>query len=538
MLEDEPFFRTGVPTKAAMKAARAELRAHARLFGQYAEPTSLPKTSFRRPAPAFGRTNEQPSGRGTASFRSGSHTQSQSHPQPQSQPQYRTQQPQVQSRQPQARSRYKQTTRRLDPVAAAEADLAAFNERCARDNAPRFVETVTQQTSRHPRVIITDARGFNDLVEDNDADLSHAEALREGKQPTGGRKKKPLARDVHGHRRQVLIYAKLHLFAYILVEGAYQTRGVYMIWAARVHEATWLAMFPNLPYRAATVDELEIMVNYIATLRGKVKEKIRAIIEIVYEFDGRVVTQDDIWSNLDRFNEIHPNTFHCTSYRPRRGHYESEHIARCIAAALFQGPNSVGVLYPDYFEDMPLTVVAFILAMMQYCIEEWQTGYFVNGDLGAAKMLDKYESHLAGLKGLQAVAPRRTEKLQLGWANYAFDYCGASFVDERKNREEVVFHSEFRPDTPPLEDPSESSRTGSLRALAPESSRVLPEDGEERMYSPVPGSPIERTRSPNPFLELRADTPYEDESRPPSPDPEYNEHGYRTARSKGKDRAH
>ncbi|QRV97814.1 hypothetical protein RhiJN_25833 [Ceratobasidium sp. AG-Ba] len=474
MLEDEPCFRTGLPTKASMKAARAELRARARLFGQYTEPTSLPKTTFRRPAPAFGRTDEQPSGRGTASYKSGSHRQSQS--QPQSQSQSQRQQPQPQSRQPQPRSQHKQQRSRLDPVAAAKADLAAFNKRY------------------------------------NDADVSHAEALQEGKQPTGGRKKKPLARNVHGHRRQVLTYAKLHLFAYILVEGAYQTRGVYIIWAARVHEATWLAMFPDLPYRAATADELEIMVNYIATLRGKVKEKIQAIVEIVYEFDGRVVTQDDIWANLDRFNEIHPNTFHCTSYRPRRGHYESEHITRCIAAALFQGPNSVGVLYPDYFEDMPLTVIAFILAMMQYCIEEWQTRYFVNGDLGAAKMLDKYESHLAGLKGLQAVAPRRTAKLQQGWANYAFDYCGASFVDERKNREEAVFHSEFRPDTPPLEDPSESSRTGSLHALAPESSQVLPEDGEERMYSPVHGSPIERTRSPNPFLELRADTPYEDDS--------------------------
>ncbi|QRV78996.1 hypothetical protein RhiJN_07011 [Ceratobasidium sp. AG-Ba] len=478
-----------------MKAARAEARARARLFNRHAEPVSLPHTSFRRPAPALGRTNEKPSGRGIAPFSAGSQSQSQSHSR--SQPKSRSHIP----------NRSQKPTRRLHPTAAAEADLATFNERCARDNAPSFVESVTRQTSRAPRVVISGPRDLNELLSDNDEDYAHAEALKEGKQP-------PLARDIHGHRRQVLTYAKIHLFAYILVEGAYQTRGTYMIWAARVHEATWHALYPDLPYRAATLEELEIMVNYIATLRGKTKEKLRAIIEIVYEFDGSIVTQDDIWANLDRFNEIHPNTFHCTSYRPRRGHYESEHIARCIAAALFQGPNSVGVLYPDYFEDMPLTVVAFVLAMMQFCIEEWQTGYWVNRDLGAAKMLDKYESHLAGLKGLQAVAPIRTAKLQQGWSEYAFDYCGASFIDESKDREEAMLHSEFRPDTPPPEAPSESSRPRSLRALAPETTPVFPEDE----YS-------------------RAETPEYNESRSPSPDAEYNEYGYRTAHSKGKGRA-
>jgi hypothetical protein len=35
-----------------------------------------------------------------------------------------------------------------------------------------------------------------------------------------------------------------------------------------------------------------------------------------------------------------------------------------MGAAFFYGPNPVGVLFPDYFEGMPLTIVAFILAMV------------------------------------------------------------------------------------------------------------------------------------------------------------------------------
>jgi hypothetical protein len=67
-----------------------------------------------------------------------------------------------------------------------------------------------------------------------------------------------------------------------------------------------------------------------------------------------------------------------------------------MGAAFFYSPNSVGVLFPDYFEGMSLTIFAFILAMVstmpnlcfccsvltilpeiQFCLEEWQDGYFV-----------------------------------------------------------------------------------------------------------------------------------------------------------------
>lgn len=50
------------------------------------------------------------------------------------------------------------------------------------------------------------------------------------------------------------------------------------------------------------------------------------------------------------------------SYSPRKGHYENPELAHCIAIALFHGPGSVGVMFPDYFVDMPLPVVAFALA--------------------------------------------------------------------------------------------------------------------------------------------------------------------------------
>lgn len=126
------------------------------------------------------------------------------------------------------------------------------------------------------------------------------------------------------------------------------------------------------------------MVNSIATARGKVKERARLFTATEVGFEQRPTNEEIIQENLRRFNLIYPNSFHCEvgfksycpflkylliylfvqSYCPRKGDYENPEIAHCIATVLFHGPGSVGAMYPDYFADMPLTVVAFVLAIV------------------------------------------------------------------------------------------------------------------------------------------------------------------------------
>ncbi|KAG9092813.1 hypothetical protein FRC06_011781 [Ceratobasidium sp. 370] len=232
-----------------------------------------------------------------------------------------------------------------------------------------------------------------------------------------------------------------------------------------------------------------------------------------------------------------------TNTRPHWGHYEHIDVAHCIAAAFFYGPNAIGVLFPDYSEDMPLTIVTFILAIMQFCIEEWSDGYFASRDLGTANMLDKYEAHLAGLKDLRKVAPRRLERLQEGWFEYATEYSGAWFAHEKSGKDGVP-REELCPDTPlpsppPRQSLSQESSQGpshrgtSVCALAPISSRVTEEDDFYEIPYP--------NRGPNPFFidDQHVPTPSNVESRTPTPPPpaEYNKHGCQTARSKGQGRA-
>jgi hypothetical protein len=119
---------------------------------------------------------------------------------------------------------------------------------------------------------------------------------------------------------------------------------------------------------------------------------------------------------------------------PRCSHYESLNIARFIGACLAYGPTLVIIQFPDYFDPILITVVAFILALVhalflslnprdyalttakwQLCLGEWVNGYFESKELGSLHMLNRYEAHLASLKQLWAVAPGRFLKLQDEW---------------------------------------------------------------------------------------------------------------------------
>lgn len=53
------------------------------------------------------------------------------------------------------------------------------------------------------------------------------------------------------------------------------------------------------------------MVNNIATLRGKVKERLRPFAAQAAGFKQRQMNQRVIQENLAKFNLIYPNSFHC-----------------------------------------------------------------------------------------------------------------------------------------------------------------------------------------------------------------------------------
>ncbi|KAF8594470.1 hypothetical protein BDV93DRAFT_515750 [Ceratobasidium sp. AG-I] len=439
-------------------------------------------------------------------------------------------------------------SRRNDPVSAARADMLAYNQELVEGRA----RSTVQDAIRHNRLEADEEmrarpgpmrnRPLNGLMDDDEETRAHAEAFAAGTFPKPtrarrrrNRKKKPLARDSTGLARQVLVVAKIYLFGYALQEGIYQTRATFLNWAQLSHYDTWSLLLTKVTYTAATDSELEVMVNYLATLRGKVKERLRPIVAEVHGFNHRIASQEDIQDNLDQYNLVHPNTFHCREYSPRKGHYESPHLARFIAAGLFHGPTSVGVQFPEFFEEMPLTVVAFILALWQFGLEEWSPGWFQPKELGASYMLDKYEAHLAGLKELRNVAPRRMSKLQQEWRKYTKEYSGAAFIPKQPTQD-ITPYSELRPDSPDPPFERERDFQPSLE------SRRLDEEEDARLMQLARLESLKQaSRDNDRFFAAHADFLAADDNTLRSPTPslpiEYNDEGCLTAAAKGKHRS-
>ncbi|KAG8679717.1 hypothetical protein FRC08_016793 [Ceratobasidium sp. 394] len=219
--------------------------------------------------------------------------------------------------------RPRKENRRLDPISAARADMVAFNDEVAQGNSESFLESVRRRNRRRQDQDERTGRSgpigrsLSDLLSDDEELLAQVEAFAKGQNPRSKlprchrkRKKKPLARDFSGIRRHVLVVAKLHLFAFALAEGIYQTRLTFMEWAVEIHYETWKILLPKVPYEAATQAELEVLVNYIATLRGKAKDRLRPVVAHIHGFQHRIASQEDIQRNLDIFNLVYPNSFH------------------------------------------------------------------------------------------------------------------------------------------------------------------------------------------------------------------------------------
>lgn len=139
-----------------------------------------------------------------------------------------------------------------------------------------------------------------------------------------------MARDVTGLQGQALTVSKIHLFAYAIIMGIYQTRATFLLWARAVHEATWEMELPTVAYVIPDDNIFEIvslishsmhtvfvsltwpqMVNNIASLRSRVKERVRIFVEKDARFKQSMNNPDTIRENLEKFNLLYPNTFHC-----------------------------------------------------------------------------------------------------------------------------------------------------------------------------------------------------------------------------------
>ncbi|QRV93715.1 hypothetical protein RhiJN_21733 [Ceratobasidium sp. AG-Ba] len=147
--------------------------------------------------------------------------------------------------------------------------------------------------------------------------------------------------------------------------------------------------------------------------------------------------------------KLKPNVFHCKNLVCDSDQFEHPEFINAISAGLFWDSESLGAVFQERFNPVPIPAVALILTMIQSCIEEWQEGYFKPVALDAEMQQKVYERHLLGLYDYEKVAAARLTRFRSKWATDGLNYSGTTHDEDSTTTQPYVLASNVRPDTPP-----------------------------------------------------------------------------------------
>ncbi|KAG9091329.1 hypothetical protein FS749_016629 [Ceratobasidium sp. UAMH 11750] len=255
-----------------------------------------------------------------------------------------------------------------------------------------------------------------------------------------------------GTRGKVASRAIRLLLSTAVRKGVYQGQDMCGKWARNAYRRAWKKYCPHIPYKECPLDLLQTIVIRISNLRTEVKKRIRMVIRYLFGF-VMGLSEEAMSTNRQLVARLGHNTFHCRDL------------------AYFWYPDSFLIRDEEHVdnlieEGLPLPAVAFVLTMMQECIQEWQTGYFKPRDLNVSTQRSIFDAHLQGLIEYRRPARKRLAKFQVDWFSAGMEYAGIEihrYEDQDHYCQSITRSANVRPDTPEESEP-EYDESGRLTA--------------------------------------------------------------------------
>ncbi|KAG8724615.1 hypothetical protein FRC09_016585 [Ceratobasidium sp. 395] len=266
------------------------------------------------------------------------------------------------------------------------------------------------------------------------------------------RRKKSKLSDFPGLVGEIASAAIPRFLATVITQGSYEEdTDVFRDWARDAYRTTWGLEAAEHEYVPPPKAVLTIMTRRASWVRGKVKERIRTVVQYGHGFRNPATCRSDVKHNKRLARKLQPNVFHCLNLEPDTNQYEHPEFIRAIGAGLFWEEDAIGVVFREEFNPITLPAAALVLTMMQVCIAEWETGYFKPQDLDVDKQRVYFESHLLGLYEYEKVAYSRLLRFRGEWFAAGIEYSGSNVAeDDPRAARPYTLASQVRPDTPPL----------------------------------------------------------------------------------------
>ncbi|KAF8594019.1 hypothetical protein BDV93DRAFT_581280 [Ceratobasidium sp. AG-I] len=299
----------------------------------------------------------------------------------------------------------------------------------------------------------------------SDNDLPEPEEVAAAVAAVAGGAKAPVANDdegtglgkYRGQRGKVATKAIIELLAMASEKGVYQNQEVYLKWCLNCYRRAWKVHAPHVNYQEAPDDLLKTMALRVSWLRTKVKERLRLVVRYKLGFQTPGGDNAVLAENQRLFAKIFPNTFHCRNHVFDNDQYEHPAFVTAVCEAFFWTNDSFAVQFPERFERVSLPAIAFVLTMMQECIEEWQTGRYNPRELSCSKQRPIFDAHLRGLYNYVKSARDRMFRFRGAWFKagiFVREHAGVTIIgndDPATSQycQPVTRAENVRPDTPP-----------------------------------------------------------------------------------------
>ncbi|KAJ1310636.1 hypothetical protein OPQ81_009165 [Rhizoctonia solani] len=132
-------------------------------------------------------------------------------------------------------------------------------------------------------------------------------------------------------------------------------------------------------------------------------------------FNEALVTEEEQEINHTQFNQNWPDGYHYINPETKYGPFEGRLVSKAINVGLFKSCTLLGAHFKEFFKDMEEPLVAYILAVLQFCIEEWESGSYKPLEMDADYLLSLYICHYKGLVDAQKEQPNLMEELHKMW---------------------------------------------------------------------------------------------------------------------------
>ncbi|KAG7098337.1 hypothetical protein E1B28_000298 [Marasmius oreades] len=196
------------------------------------------------------------------------------------------------------------------------------------------------------------------------------------------------------------------------------------------------------PFRL-TNEVVRLMFRRSTRIRGACRGRIEPLIGPTFKFDTRYNSARVKQKNLQRYILLSTDFgWYYKDPENRIGYMKNSIIFDAICAVLYHNKRAHGVCGNPWLNPVQKPTIAFAFTIVEYCLEKWSTGVFVETEMDENALQPVYQKHLARVEEWLALDTKKTTKIREAWTARGLALVGVTSYDSAE--EDVSMSREDR----------------------------------------------------------------------------------------------